>query len=187
MKKRTKLGLIMGLAYLIDRISYPDKYKKKEAELTMELKYTPSDIKYEKIIFETPKNASCPYCGYKFEEMPKRKRDCPSCKKLIIRRKNFELKTIELITVEQYEKESEENNKEYFNSTLDDMKERLLRYKESSCSGVKISTSCDERVCPACAKNQGKFYTIAEALRDMPIPNKDCASGYCRCCYIPEI
>lgn len=31
---------ILGLAYLIDRISYPEKYKKKEPELTMDLKYT---------------------------------------------------------------------------------------------------------------------------------------------------
>ena len=43
MKKLTeKVFWILGLAYLIDRIFYPDKYKKKDPELTMELKYTTS-------------------------------------------------------------------------------------------------------------------------------------------------
>src|SRR5580704_12398262 len=42
MKTKTKLGLILGLAYGIDRMFYPDKYKKKEPELTGELKYTTS-------------------------------------------------------------------------------------------------------------------------------------------------
>lgn len=41
MKNLTKkVFWILGLAYLIDRIFYPDKYKKKDPELTMELKYT---------------------------------------------------------------------------------------------------------------------------------------------------
>ena len=35
-----KVFWILGLSYLVDRIFYPDKYKKKDPELTMELKYT---------------------------------------------------------------------------------------------------------------------------------------------------
>jgi len=176
----------MGLAYLIDRISYPDKYKKKKPELTMELKYTPAP-EYEPIKFENPKDIICPYCNHRFEEMLKRSRKCPECKKYIYRKKNYENKIYELITEEQYEKEVEENNKNYTISNQEDMRDRLLRYQDSGCSGVRVSTSGDSRVCPACAKQQGKFYSMKDALKEMPLPCKDCTAGYCRCCYIPEI
>ena len=186
MKKRTKVGLLLGLAYLIDRIAYPDKYKKKEAELTMELKYTPAP-EYEPIKFENPKDILCPYCNYRFEEMLKRSRKCPECKKYIYRKKNYEKKVYELITEEQHDKDVEESNKNFTLSNEEDSKERLLRYQDAGCSGVRISTSGDSRVCPACAKQKGKFYTIENALKEMPVPCKECSSDYCRCIYIPEI
>ena len=190
MKKKNFLLEILGLAYVIDRLS-KRKEEPKEPELTMELKYTPGPPR-EPVKFEDPKDILCPYCNYRFEEMLKRSRKCPECKKYIYRKKNYENKVYQLITEEQYEKEAEENIKETQLTVEADPKEsteyaRLLRYQEAGFSGVRISTSCDSRVCPACAKQQKKFYSIEDALKQMPLPCKDCTSGYCRCCYIVEV
>lgn len=103
MTKKKKLFWILGLAYVIDRIFYPEKYKKKEAELTMELKYTPGP-EYEPIKFDVPKEILCPYCNYRLEEFPKRSKKCPQCKEYIYRTKDYENKIYRLMTVKEYEK-----------------------------------------------------------------------------------
>ena len=49
----------------------------------------------------------------------------------------------------------------------------LLRYKEY---GVlkKVSILCGNG-CDNCKKQNGKIYLISEALKKMPIPNKNCS------------
>ena len=195
MKKLTKkVFWILGLAYLIDRIFYPDKYKKKDPELTMELKYTPGPP-VEPIKFEAPKDILCPYCNYRFEEMLKRSKKCPACKKYIHRMKDYEHKVYQLITEEQYQKQVEidaqdnvEDSKEYALSTLE-------LFKDAGVKRVRISSE-GSASCPACRKQSGKIYTIEDALKEMPIPCKECAFdlhgehasvGWCRCVYIAEL
>jgi len=59
---------------------------------------------------------------------------------------------------------------------------------------VKILTAGDQS-CSACQKLAGKILSIEEALRDMPVPVKDCSfklnpeapTGWCRCCYVSVI
>ncbi len=59
---------------------------------------------------------------------------------------------------------------------------------------VEILT-CGDSSCLVCQKLTGKILTIEEALRDMPIPVKDCSfklnpeapAGWCRCCYLPVV
>ena len=57
---------------------------------------------------------------------------------------------------------------------------------------VEISSGGE---CSCCKKLSGKIYTIDQALKEMPIPVRDCSfklnksasTGWCRCCYIPVI
>jgi len=183
MRKRTKIGLFLGLAYLIDRIFYPDKYKKKEPELIMGgLQYTPAPG-YEPIKFENPKDILCPYCNYRFEEMLKRSRKCPECKKYIYRKKNYENKVYQLITEEQFEKEREESLKNYSQSIQENEQSRLLGIQEVGFKKVKILDS-GESSCPACRKQNGKIFLIEDAVKERLLPCKDCTNDYCRCVYI---
>jgi rubrerythrin len=50
-----------------------------------------------------PESVLCPYCAYRFEETPSRKRKCPSCKQTIIRFKSNE-KVIYLLDEDSAEK-----------------------------------------------------------------------------------
>ena len=102
MKKRNFLLGVLGLAYVIDRLS-KRKEEPKEPELTMELKYTPGPPR-EPIKFESPKDVLCPYCNYRFAELPKRSQKCPECKKYIYRIKDYDRKEYQLITEEQNNK-----------------------------------------------------------------------------------
>jgi hypothetical protein len=55
-------------------------------------------------------------------------------------------------------------------------------------TGVQICNSTNP--CPACQELKGQTFTIDEALKKMPLPNKNCTceyngqSGWCRCFYI---
>lgn len=69
----------------------------------------------------------------------------------------------------------------------------LLRYKATGLlRGVKIS-SAGPASCPACQAQGGRFFTLDEALRQMPLPHPDCTHvlgnsphGFCRCAYLPQ-
>jgi hypothetical protein len=71
---------------------------------------------------------------------------------------------------------------------------RLLEYKQQDIvTQVEIITF-GERSCESCRKLQGKRYTINDALKTMPIPNKECniilydgKPGLCRCMYVPIV
>ena len=67
----------------------------------------------------------------------------------------------------------------------------LLNYRQSGVvKKVQILSAGIGNSCEACRKQDGKVFTIEEALRLMPIPYKDCArtllgerEGFCRCAY----
>jgi len=70
----------------------------------------------------------------------------------------------------------------------------LLDAKSRELEKVEISTAGEGNSCSHCQKLNGKVFTIEEALRDMPIPVKECMTevfvdgkGFCRCIYSPVI
>lgn len=66
--------------------------------------------------------------------------------------------------------------------------------KQGFVKEVEIVT-CGENSCSSCRKLSGKKFTIEQALKQMPIPEKDCTheinlkskKGWCRCCYAPVV
>ena len=193
MKKRNFLLGVLGLAYVIDRLS-KRKEELKEPELTMELKYTPGPPR-EPIKFESPKDVLCPYCNYRFAELPKRSQKCPECKKYIYRAKDYENKVYQLITEEQHNKDVEIDAKYHWKDSEKYARSTLRRYQKGGVKQVRISSAGDAS-CPACREQSGKVYLIEDALEKMPIPCKDCtfdlhgehaSVGWCRCVYTPII
>lgn len=64
----------------------------------------------------------------------------------------------------------------------------LMRYKQSGVvAKVEILTIPDS--CNHCKKQQGKIYTLDEAIRISPLPCKECnhVMGCCRCTYLPIV
>jgi len=66
----------------------------------------------------------------------------------------------------------------------------LLDYKNQDFIKTVEILTCKNDSCLACQKFQGKRYSIEEALRDLPIPVKNCShtfyengKGFCRCLY----
>jgi carbamate kinase len=78
----------------------------------------------------------------------------------------------------------------YFGLLKEAAKFELLSLKQSGVvSKVKISTT--DSACKNCKKQNGKEYTIEQALLEMPLPNQSCTTdfadekeGWCRCMYI---
>jgi len=58
-------------------------------------------------------------------------------------------------------------------------KETGLKYKVNIMAAVGSKNSS----CSKCTMQNGKSYTIDEAIEKMPIPVKDCENGFCRCLY----
>lgn len=70
-------------------------------------------------------------------------------------------------------------------------REELLEVKRrSENSGtkwvVKVNTCNDGYVCEECKKLSKMTFTIDEALKNMPIPQR-CTNSRCRCCYVFQI
>lgn len=83
------------------------------------------------------------------------------------------------------------NEEPFFDLLVQASKYELLNYKqqlsESGLRTVKI-VGCD---CPVCIKDNGKVFSIDDALEKMPIPHKDCKysinnqrPGWCSCRYV---
>ena len=64
---------------------------------------------------------------------------------------------------------------------------RLLHFQQIGVPRVSVMTCKDERVCEYCRSLEGKVFTVAEALRTMPLPGPGCDDGMCRCSYSPEL
>jgi ribosomal protein S27AE len=81
-------------------------------------------------------------------------------------------------------------NEEFFFYLQESAKMNLYSFKQiEKDSGLKHKVNIMAAVgsknssCAKCAKQNGKSYTIDEALEEMPIPVKDCENGFCRCLY----
>jgi len=71
-----------------------------------------------------------------------------------------------------------ENGEPFIHLLKQVSKYELLRYKQqfidSGLDSVKIAGGC----CPACDADNGRVYTIKEALEIMPIPHSNCSYSY---------
>nr|WAH99948.1 MAG: hypothetical protein OI716_00875 [Candidatus Methanoperedens sp.]WAI00102.1 MAG: hypothetical protein OI720_00720 [Candidatus Methanoperedens sp.] len=84
-----------------------------------------------------------------------------------------------------------EEGKEFFESLQESQKMHLMKYKQQGLVKVRIASSGN---CPACIDMMGKVLAIEVALKEMPIPVKDCTfklhgrtPGWCGCRYIPYL
>ena len=65
----------------------------------------------------------------------------------------------------------------------------LLSMKEVGIRSVEISTAGtgSKGACPQCRKLEGRKFSIARALKEMPLPKSNCGGGphdgWCRCSY----
>jgi len=85
--------------------------------------------------------------------------------------------------------------KEFFH-LLQKSKEMTLKnmQKDRVIEKVEIDAVGYDDLCEECSKLDGKIFTIKEALRQMPIPNRNCTTridggkrGFCRCEYVVHI
>lgn len=82
-----------------------------------------------------------------------------------------------------------EEGKDPYQMLQESAKMELTRIKsEGRYEEVKIGWSANG--CPSCKELADKVYSIEEALKELPIPNKDCSTwkhmseyGFCRCNY----
>lgn len=86
-----------------------------------------------------------------------------------------------------------DEGKPFFHLLQEATRADLRRYATTPIAGpkskVRILTSKGQS-CPSCQKNEGKVFTIEQALRTMPIPNPSCTNlgtGWCRCLWVLEI
>jgi len=143
-------------------------------------------------IKENEINVTCPYCKTLLDKAPKRKKKCPHCNNIIYVKPKQNLFSSIYLTEEQVIELNEYESVEHFNNNQKIEKSRLLNYKRSSVlKKVQISSVGG---CEACQELDGKVFTIDEALKEMPIPNKECTfqlhgkiPRYCRCTYVPVI
>ena len=80
------------------------------------------------------------------------------------------------------------NSKAHFKSKFDEERMRLLEYKRSGLEKVRVVSVGG---CLECIDIMGKVLTIDDALKEMPLPVKECTfklhgkiPGWCRCRYV---
>ena len=73
-----------------------------------------------------------------------------------------------------------EGRKEFIEPLREAKKMRLLTIKKQ---GLSNKVRIDADPCPVCAKHDGRVLTIEQALKEMPIPDPECAHGICYCTY----
>lgn len=83
--------------------------------------------------------------------------------------------------------EENKNPFEYLKLSTE-MKLRDLKKSRNGDTQIKILSPGG---CDSCRKINGKVYTIDEAIKKMPIPNKNCSHrwnkySFCRCIYVPN-
>jgi len=76
-----------------------------------------------------------------------------------------------------------EEGKDFFHVLQQSRKMELEHLKTMGIKKVEIM--CGPKACPSCLKLDKKILTIEEAIKIMPIPNKDCTNvlygNFCRC------
>lgn len=82
-----------------------------------------------------------------------------------------------------------ENNKPFFETLQESNKMCLMRFQQHGIRKVQILGGGES--CKGCGNNNGKTLTINQALKEMPIPWKDCTHElekgkprWCRCTYV---
>lgn len=83
----------------------------------------------------------------------------------------------------------EEEKRDFIPILQQSRKLDLLPWKEAGMEKVKIHAA--DQACPSCKSLQGQVFTIDAALKEMPIPNRECTThwhhptqGFCRCVYL---
>ncbi|MCD4821838.1 MAG: hypothetical protein K8R11_07185 [Methanococcoides sp.] len=89
------------------------------------------------------------------------------------------------------------NNEDYFPSLQEAVRFQLLNHQkngiENGIDKVKIITAGSQS-CKLCRGFEGMIITTEEALKNMPIPHKNCkhnqsgyGEGWCRCMYVAYV
>ena len=82
---------------------------------------------------------------------------------------------------EEIKKISDDINDANFNS--------LLQWNKSGVV-LKVEILASDNSCENCKSQNGKIYSIGDAIKNKPLPCKECNNevyGYCRCTYLPVI
>jgi len=68
-------------------------------------------------------------------------------------------------------------------------KMQLLDFKQQGVKKVRWVSSAGVRTCEKCKSLNGKIYLIERALKNMPLPLKDCKNleNGCRCCWVASV
>jgi len=89
---------------------------------------------------------------------------------------------------------TQKEGKDCFHLLQEAIKCRLRDYKQQGIEQVEISSAGQGNACETCHRQNGKRFTIKQALEIMPIPVEKCSTevftdgkGFCRCDYIPYI
>ncbi|MFA4819952.1 MAG: hypothetical protein WC613_03250 [Candidatus Aenigmatarchaeota archaeon] len=86
----------------------------------------------------------------------------------------------------------DEENKNPFIYIKESSRIRLLDFKNQDIKKVRILSTGG---CSNCDKQNGKSYSIDEAISKMPLPNKNCSHhlnpenkkySFCRCVFVPK-
>lgn len=103
------------------------------------------------------------------------------------------IRTLHTESLMYYEKARElyENNEEFFPTLQEAARSQLLNYQRNGYDRVMIHAE-EAQSCEVCKKTDNNLLSITTALKDMPIPHKDCkhspnenGEGWCRCTYVP--
>lgn len=83
----------------------------------------------------------------------------------------------------------DEEGRDFRHVLAEAAKSELWYYRQQGVKAVRILTA-GESSCEVCREHDGKVYSIAEALQQMPIPVPGCThrmtgpAGFCRCTYV---
>lgn len=127
--------------------------------------------------------AYCPYCKKQLEKQPVHNRKCPMCGAKIILRKG------QLLTEEQAAACDRKELAKQRKAIEANHMATLIRYKKSGVVECVEICGGGQNSCPACEALSGKRFLLKDALRNPPLPVKNCTSvyGFCRCCYAPVV
>jgi hypothetical protein len=64
--------------------------------------------------------------------------------------------------------------------------ENLLQYKRTGAVS-RVEVFAGNGSCEKCKSQNGKIFTVEDAIKTRPLPCKECdhEMGYCRCVYLP--
>lgn len=85
--------------------------------------------------------------------------------------------------------QNEEQIKKISNSINDANFNSLLQWNKSGVV-LRVEILASDNSCKYCKSQNGKIYSISDAIKNKPLPCKNCNNevyGYCRCTYLPVI